>query len=364
MKKTIIGIIIVATLAGGLLLVSRSLSGKTPPYKLVSVTRGRLIEKAVATGTLRPKREISVKSKISGLVHRSFHEVGDRVLAGEPLFEILPDPTPLELTEARREVEIARNIFEQADKRHQRAVSLSGQGVLSNQDLEQAQKDIQDAQLRLKLAQDRLALVERGRVKMEGKDMESILRAPVSGIVLELLVNEGDPVVPLSTYQPGTALATMADMSTLLFKGTVDEIDVGKLHEGLPAHIRVGALPDAQVEGTISMIAPKSKSQDGATLFDVEIELAKEQKKATTLRAGYSATADIVVREKEQTLLLPERLVDFASGKPTVEVPGPKDTEPTRREVAVGLSDGLNVEITSGLKEGDQVVERPPKKSL
>src|SRR5260221_5537066 len=119
MKKAIIGIILVGTLAGGLLLVSRNLSGKTPPYKLVPVTRGRLIEKAVATGTLRPKREISVKSKISGLVHHSFHEVGDRVMAGEPLFEILPDPTPLELTEARREVEIARNIFEQTDKRHE-----------------------------------------------------------------------------------------------------------------------------------------------------------------------------------------------------------------------------------------------------
>lgn len=363
MKKTLVGIIVVGGVAGALFLGTRTLSGKTPAYNLVAVARGRIVEKAVATGTLRPKREISVKSKISGLVHRSFHEVGDHVTVGEPLFEILPDPTPLELTEARREAEIARNIFEQAQKRHQRARTLSGQGVMASQDFEQAEKDVEDAKLRLKLAEDRLALVEKGRVRTEGKNVESILRAPVTGTVLELLVNEGDPVVPLSTYQPGTALATLADMSTLLFKGTVDEIDVGKLREGLPAHIRVGALPDARVDGTISKIAPKSKSQEGATLFDVEIDLTPGQS-AKTLRAGYSATADIVVREKDGALTLPERLVDFASGKPSVEIPGAKDSEPVRREIAVGLSDGLNVEITSGLKDGDPVVERPAKKAF
>ena len=103
--------------------------------------------------------------------------------------------------------------------------------------------------------------------------MESIIRAPISGTVLELLVNEGDPVVPLTSFQAGTALTTLADMSQLMFKGTVDEIDVGKLHEGMPARIKVGALPDAAVEGTVYKIAPKSKTAEGATLFDVEIEL-------------------------------------------------------------------------------------------
>jgi HlyD family secretion protein len=168
-----------------------------------------------------------VKSKISGIVKRSFREVGDRVSAGDPLFEILPDPTPLELTEARREVEIAQNIYDQAKKRSDRTAELSKQGIVSNQDSDQAQKEIQDAQIRLNLAQERFALVGKGRVRTSALNVESIIRAPVSGTVLELLVNEGDPVVPLTSYQAGTPLTTLADMSQLVFKGTVDEIDVG-----------------------------------------------------------------------------------------------------------------------------------------
>jgi HlyD family secretion protein len=167
-------------------------------------------------------------------------------------------------------------------------------------------------------------------------------------------------VVPLTSYQAGTALTTLADMSTLVFKGTVDEIDVGKLREGLSAQIKVGALPDAKVGGTVYRIAPKSKTTEGATVFDVEITLLPD--KGVVLRSGYSANADIAVREKKDVLLLPERLVTFADSKPTVEVPGVGDTEPMKRDVKVGLSDGINIEIAEGLKEKDLVVERPPKK--
>ena len=177
--------------------------------------------------------------------------------------------------------------------------------------------------------------------------------------MLELLVNEGDPVVPLTSYQAGTALTNLADMSTLVFKGTVDEIDVGKLRETMPARIKVGAIPDSAVEGRVYKIAPKSKTAEGATLFDVEIELLPTN---VTLRAGYSANADIVVREKKDVLLLPERLVTFTDGKASVEVPGAGEAEPVKKEIKVGLSDGINVEILDGLKQKDNVVERPPKK--
>jgi HlyD family secretion protein len=348
--------------AGGLsaVLYSRSTASKDKGYKLVAVARGPVVEKALAVGAIRPKREVAVKSKISGIVKRSFHEVGDRVKPGDPLFEILPDPTPLELTEARREVEIARNIFDQAKKRNDRTESLRKEGVVSNQDSDQSEKEIQDAQIRLKLSGDKLALVEKGRVRSEHMNVESIIRAPVAGTVLELLVNEGDPVVPLTSYQAGTALTTLADMTSLVFKGTVDEIDVGKLKEGMPARIKIGALPDAKVDGKVYKIAPKSKTVEGATLFDVEVEL--QPGPGVVLRAGFSANADIVVREKENVLLLPERLVTFGEGKSTVEVPGPGDGDPVKKEIKVGLSDGINVEVADGLKEKEQVVERPPKK--
>jgi HlyD family secretion protein len=341
-------------------LYSKSIAGKDKGFKTVAVVRGPVVEKALAVGAIRPKHEITVKSKISGIVRKSFREVGDRVAPGDPLFEILPDPTPLELTEARREVEIARNVYEQAKKKSDRATALQTQGIMATQEADLADKEIQDAQIRLKLASERLALIEKGRVKSENLAVESIIRAPTAGTVLELLVNEGDPVVPLTSYQAGTALTTLADMRQLIFKGTVDEIDVGKLHEGMPARIKIGALPEAKVDGKVYKIAPKSKTQEGATLFDVEIELMPAP--GTTLRAGYSANADIVVREKPDVLVLPERLVTFKDGKATVEVPGPDDAPPTVKEVKTGLSDGLSVEIAEGLGENDLVVERPPKK--
>jgi HlyD family secretion protein len=361
MRKGLIGVTVVV-LAGGLsaALYSRTASQKDKGFKTVETTRGAVVEKALAVGAIRPKREIAVKSKISGIVRTSFREVGDKVRPGDPLFDILPDPTPLELTEARREVEIARNINDQAQKKVDRSQALKDQGILSSQDWEVADKEIQDAKIRLSLATEKLALIEKGRVRTEHLAVESIIRAPTAGTVLELLVNEGDPVVPLTSYQAGTALTNLADMSELIFKGTVDEIDVGKLREGMPTRIKVGALPDAIVDGKVSKISPKSKTAEGATLFDVEIELLPG--KEVVLRAGYSANADIVVREKTDVLLVPERLVTFADGKASVEVPGTAGAPPTRRDIKVGLSDGMSVEVTEGLQEKDLVVERPPKK--
>ena len=156
-----------AVIVGGVaaVLYSKSNSTKANGFKTVPVARGSVVEKALAIGAIRPKREIAVKSKISGIVKTSFREIGDQVRPGDPLFEILPDPTPMELTEARREVEIAKNVFDQAQKKYDRSRTLKDQGIVATQDWDQAEKDIQDAQIRLELASERLALIEKGRVK-------------------------------------------------------------------------------------------------------------------------------------------------------------------------------------------------------
>jgi HlyD family secretion protein len=193
--------------------------------------------------------------------------------------------------------------------------------------------------------------------------MESIIRAPAAGTILTRAVNPGEPVVPLTSYQPGTELATIADMTDLIFKGTVDEIDVGKLRVGLTARIKVGALPTDVVTGKVSRIAPQAQQKEGATLFDVEIELDRGAK--IVLRAGYSANADVIIREKKDVLVLPERVVIFEDGgkKTFVEVPGATEkAEPKKKEIKLGISDGMNVEVASGLEKGNKVLERPPKK--
>jgi HlyD family secretion protein len=145
-----------------------------------------------------------------------------------------------------------------------------------------------------------------------------------------------------------------------MFKGTVDEIDVGKLSAGMTTRIKVGALPTDVVTGRVSRIAPQAQQKEGATLFDVEVELEPSK---ITLRAGYSANADVIIREKKDVLVIPERLVTFADGgkKATVEVPGSDPKSPKKVDIKTGISDGLNVEVVSGLTKGQKLVERPPK---
>ncbi len=211
-------------------------------------------------------------------------------------------------------------------------------------------------------AKNQLQLIQEGRVSGRGESMETIIRAPASGILLKRLVNPGDPVVPLTSYQAGTELATLADMSDLIFKGTVDEIDVGKLSTGMPVRIKIGALPDQAITGKLSRIAPQAIERDNAKLFEVEIEL--DSFEGVLLRAGYSANADVVIREKKDILLIPERLVIFEDdgAKTFVELAGDvPEAEPKKVAIKVGLSDGLNIEVVSGIREGDKLVQRPPR---
>ena len=326
--------------------------------KEVDVTTGSIVEKAVAVGQIQPRQKFSVKSKISGIVKRALVQIGDTVRAGDPLFEIAPDPTPLEVTEVDRQVESAAASFRKAEGDYQRSLQLSRSGVLPKSDVEAKRESYDLAHVALTKAEQNRDLTRKGRLTVSGT--ESIIRAPAAGTILTRTVNPGDPIVPLTSYQPGTEMATVADMRDLIFKGTVDEIDVGKLSVGMPTRIKVGALPTDVVTGHVSRIAPQAQQKEGATLFDVEVELEPSK---ITLRAGYSANADVIIREKKDVLVIPERLVTFADGgkKASVEVPGSDPKSPKKVDIKTGISDGLNVEVLSGLTKGQKIVERPPK---
>lgn len=358
--KTLLILFVLAGASAAVYAWSRNGKKGDGGLKQVEVTTGSIVEKAVAVGQIQPRQKFQVKSKISGIVHRAMVQVGDTVKTGDPLFEIAPDPTPLEVTDVERQVESASASFRRAEMDYQRSLDLSKNGVMPKSDADQKKEAYELARVALTRAEQNRELTRRGRLTASGK--ESIIRAPAAGTVLTRSVNEGDPIVPLTSYQPGTEMATVADMSDLIFKGTVDEIDVGKLSVGMQTRIKVGALPTDVVTGRVSRIAPQAQQKEGATLFDVEVELDPGQK--ITLRAGYSANADVIIREKKDVLTIPERLVTFEDGgkKASVEVAGlgPKDP-PKKVEIKTGVSDGLNVEVLSGLKKGDHVVERPPK---
>ena len=360
--KTLLLLVVLVAAAAGLYALTRGSKGDGDT-KLVTVEKGSITEKALAVGQIQPRQKFSVKSKISGLVKRCLVNVGDKVKPGDPLFEIAPDPTPQELTDVDRQLDSSRASYERARAEFERSQQLSKEGVLPKSDMDVKREAFELAKVAVAKAEQQRDLTRKGRSSTEGIDMESIIRSPAAGTILTRAVNPGDPVVPLTSYQPGTELAAIADMSDLIFKGTVDEIDVGKLRVGIPARIKVGALPTDVVTGKIARIAPQAQQKEGATLFDVEIEL--EPTTNITLRAGYSANADLIIREKKDVPTIPERVVIFEDGgkKTFVEIPSAKPKEPPRKtEVKLGISDGLNTEVVAGLELGAKVVERPPKK--
>ncbi|MEJ2421587.1 MAG: efflux RND transporter periplasmic adaptor subunit, partial [Acidobacteriota bacterium] len=321
-----------------------------------------ITEKALAVGDIEPRLKFQVKSKIPGIVKRCYVQMGDKVKAGDPLFEIAPDPTPMDITNVDHTLAQAKATFDKADADYKRYQDLFKAGIVSKEDLDAKRESYQLAKVALEKAIDTRELTLKGRISGKGVAMESVIRAPAEGTILTRAVNPGDPVVPLTSYQPGTEMATIADMNDLIFRGTVDEIDVGKLKVGMPVRIKIGALPNTIVHGKLSRIAPQSEQKNGGTVFQVEIELNPHDK--AELRSGYSANADIIIQEKKNVLMIPERVVYFKNGgKETyVELPGAtKDAKPKKVDVKLGLSDGLNVQVLSGLKAGQHILEKKPK---
>lgn len=359
MFKKVLLIASAVIILGAVLFFALSGSAKKDDgFKMVKVERGSIVDKALAVGKIEPVKEIAVKSKISGIVKKIYVDIGNQVKIGDPLMDIAPDPTPIEYAEAKRQVEIYQVAYDNAKRELDRSSSLRDKQLVSHQEWEAKQASFDEAALRLKLAKEKLSLIESGRTEIADLKVDNTIRSSVNGTVLSRLVEEGDPVVPLTSYQAGTELMTLAYMEDLIFKGTVDEIDVGKLAVGQPVEIKVGAIPNDTIHGVLDKISPKAHKEEGSTLFDIEIRLTEVG--SSFLRAGYSANANIIISRKDSILLLPERLVRIEDTASLVEI---RDSlgAIVSLPVKTGLSDGINIEIVEGLNEGDSVVERPPK---
>lgn len=326
--------------------------------KTVAVERGTVTDMALAVGHIEPEVEVDVKSQVSGVVGRLFSDEGEYVRKGTPLLEVQPNPTPKELVEARREVEMKQKDVPYYEQDYERMKRLRKKGIVSAEDLEQAEQKLEQARQELGLAKERLALLEEGRVESAAGNVETVIKSPIDGFILEKRTEVGDPVVPLTPSQEGTVLMTMAEMDDLLFRGTVDEIDVGRLEEGMEATIKIGALPDARIPATLTKISLKARQEENATVFPVELELRPDE--GTILRAGYSANAEIRVAQRDSVLVIPERVVTFEGDSARVEVLAPDGTR-EERAIETGLSDAVQIEVVSGLEEGERVVEPEPR---
>ncbi|MFQ5498720.1 MAG: efflux RND transporter periplasmic adaptor subunit [Candidatus Zixiibacteriota bacterium] len=357
-KRIALVVVVLSVVSAVLFFAIDGSAKKDDENKTFAVKRGSIIDKALAVGRIEPKREIAIKSKIGGIVRRAYVEIGDKVKVGDPLFDIAPDPTPVEYTEAKRQVEIAQVSFDNTRLEYERTESLRDKQLISHQEYDNQRAKYEEEELRLRLAQEKLSLIQSGKATVADLDVNNVIKSPMAGIVLSRLVDEGDPVVPLTSFQAGTELMTIAQMDNLVFNGNVDEIDVGKLFEGMPAEVEIGAIPDEHMKGIVRKISPKAHREEGSTMFEVEVTL--EQTSSSFLRAGYSANANVIITKKEDILLAPERLVKFDDSVATVEVQDSLGVI-TSRTIETGLSDGINIEIVSGLEEGELLVERPPR---
>jgi HlyD family secretion protein len=342
---------------------------ETVPEHVV-VERGEIVDEALAVGTIEPRVEVEVKSQVSGVVKRQFADVGDFVRAGDPLIEIQPNPTPRELIDAERQIEMREIELTNLKAEFDRQNSLFQKQLMPASDFERTKRNYEQSALQVDMAKEQLTMLREGKVTTKSGSVESVVRSPVSGFILDKGIEIGDPVVPLTTYQAGTPLMTMADMNDLVFRGTVDEIDVGRLKEGQRSEIRIGALPNANVAGTLSRIWLKARKDDNSTVFPVEIEIlsATESKSGVpegeaedvVLRAGFSANVDIIVERRENVILVPERVVQFDTDSTWVRILTAENTF-ENRVITTGLSDAIHVEVISGLEPGDRVAEKPER---
>lgn len=358
-KWIIISVVVIILILVAVVSLSSNSKDKENQRATVEVKKMNVIDKALAVGSIEPLNEIEVKSKVSGVVGKLFVEVGDFVRAGEPLVEVKPDPTPLELAQTKRELELTTLEMETVSKELDRSKQLKAKGLISDQEYEMLTQQYDQAKLRNQIAQERLDLIEKGWVKIANTNIETVVKSPLTGFILEKNVNLGDPVVPLTSYQPGTALMRMADMKDLIFKGTVDEIDVGKITEGMSCELQIGALPGKNVTGEVTLISLKARKQENTTVFPVEVKIT--QTGGAVLRAGFSANAHIIIARRDSVLAIPERVVTFRNDSAFVQIPvGEMGSE--ERYIKTGLSDAIQIEVLEGLKEGEVVLEKEVKK--
>ncbi|OPZ81635.1 MAG: Macrolide export protein MacA [bacterium ADurb.Bin431] len=255
-------------------------------------------------------------------------------------------------------MEIAEIELSTLSRELERQKELKTKGLISQQEFETLEQHYEQASVRTKIARERLELLKKGRVQIAGNAIETTVRAPITGYILQKSVNLGDPVVPLTSYQAGTELMKMADMKDLLFRGTLDEIDVGKISEGMPCELAIGALPGKTVKGHVTLISLKARKEENTTLFPVEIAI--DDAGGAVLRAGFSANATIIINKKVQVLAIPERVVTFRNDSAFVQIStGAQESKETA--IQTGLSDAINIEVISGLQEGQEVLEKKVK---
>ncbi len=357
-------LLFLAAVAGTLWFLWSKSRSKPKVYETESPQITDVVKKTVATGAIVPREEVEIKPRVSGVIEELYVDAGKLVKTGDPIAKIRIVPNAASLNQAESAVRSAQIAYDNAKRELDRNQALYGQGVVPEAELARFRTDFSLRQQELNSANSNLQIVRDGQTRASQKSSNVVVTSTVNGMIIDVPIKMGFSVIESNNFNAGTTIALVADMNDLIFQGQVDESEVGKIKEGMGLKIKIGALESEEFTGKLEYIAPKGKTIDGAIKF--EIRAAIEKKPSVFIRAGYSANADVVLEEKKQVLAIREAVVIYEQqkkgadaakdgrGKSFVEI----ETAPrtfTKREVQLGTSDGINVQVVSGVAKTDKL---------
>lgn len=342
----------IAAVFGAFFYLYRKSQAKPVVFETETAATADIVKKTVATGSIVPRREVEVKPKVTGVLAELYVEPGKKVKQGDPLGKIAIVPDAMQINQASAQQRTAQIAFDNAKRELARNEELYKRGVVAEAELARFRTEFALREQELSSAGQALQLVKEGATRGQGKESTLVVTSTSAGMVIDVPVKVGFSVIQANNFNPGTTVAVVADMDDMIFEGRVDEAEVAKIKEGMKLQIKVGALEKELLEGKLEYISPKGKTIEGAIQF--EIKAAVTSKPGTQIRANYSANADIVLDEKKQVLAIREALVQYENGKAFVEVETAPQTF-VRRDVQLGLSDGIKVEVISGVTAADRI---------
>ncbi|NCF41528.1 MAG: efflux RND transporter periplasmic adaptor subunit [Bacteroidetes bacterium] len=351
--KIILGIVLLLLLVVVLKYFKDSNTEDVVDYETELPFYTTLDTKIVATGKLNPEEEIELKPQISGIVDKILVEEGDLVQKGDLIAKIRVVPNEQSLVSAQSRIKTAKFSYDNAKTLFDRNKSLYEKGVISRQDFENNELSLNQAQENYTQAQNDYQIIRQGSISGGGSANTNIV-AQIPGTILEIPVREGDQVIQSNNFNAGTTIATVADMSKMIFEGKVDESEVGKLEEGKEIKVILGAINEKEFPAKLTFVAPKGVEESGAVQFVIKADVTVES--SNKIRAGYSANAEIEVESKDSILVIREALLQFnrITEKPFVELLT-NDGSFRTKNVEIGISDGINIEIAEGLDEADRI---------
>lgn len=311
--------------------------------------------KSVLTGRIEPRNEVLLKPQLSGIVAEIMHKAGDIVQQGDVIARIAVVPEMIQVTNAESRVRVAEIAYQKAEEQYKRSQELLSKEVIAREEFEGMEAAFRQAKEELASSREALQIVVTGKSTGTASTSTTLVRATISGKILDIPLKVGNSVIQANTFNDGTTVASIADMNDIIFTGKVDETVIGKLRLGMPTYITIGAMGKERFSAQIEYIAPKGVDNQGTNFY--EIKAAVHLPNSDAVRAGYSANAEVILNSAYKVLSVPESCLEFEGEKTYVQIVKKEEPklETERREIVTGVSDGINIEVKKGVKKGERV---------